>query len=139
MKIKDIEKVPLFIIAINMSVWIYSYWEKLDGSSIFISLFYILIVFLSLLIAYSIIYLIIQICFNRFAEQLLKKTVEYFHKEYQLERIEFLPKFYENISRQFSCYILIVVLLLDCFFLCKFKFSVLSVINTLIYRHGDDL
>jgi hypothetical protein len=132
MKIKDVEKVSLFIIAINMSVWIYGYWEKLDGSSIFISLF-------SLLGAYFLIYLIIQICFNSFAEQLLKKTVEYFHQENQLKRIEFHPKFYENISRQFSCYILIGVLLLDCFSLYKFKFSVLSVINTLLYRNGDDL
>jgi hypothetical protein len=132
MKIKDIEKVALLIIAINMSVWIYGYWEKLDGISIFFSLF-------SLLVAYILIYLIIQICFNSFAKQLIKKTVDYLHKEYQIKRIEFLPKFYENTSRQFSCYILIGGLLLDCFALCKFKFSVLSIINTLIYSNGDDL
>jgi translation elongation factor EF-1beta len=133
---KLVEKVLLALALINLGMWTSAYWEKLTVS-IFLG------GVISLSIAYGIMYLIVMVCMDSYAKEMIKETIDYLQKEKQVKNIElgevdFIPKFYQDISRQFRAYVLIGFILLDGFALYKFKFSMLSVINLLIMGGGSD-
>jgi hypothetical protein len=110
---RTIEKVILIAVVINLLIWGNEYWKKID-------LFYSIIGILSILM-------------NSFAEKILQKAVEYFSENYKTKKIEFSNSFYQERSREYTCYIFLALILLDGFALYKFNFSILSIVNTFIY------
>jgi hypothetical protein len=122
---RTIEKVILIVIIINLLIWGNEYWEKLD-------LFYYIVGILSILVAYFLVFLFLRILMYSFAEKILEKTVEYFSENYKTEKIKFSNSFYQERSREYTCYILLALILLDGFTLYNFNFSVLSIVNTFI-------
>lgn len=70
---KNIEKITLIFIFINIAIWLNIYWEKLFFGDFVTGI-------ISILIAYVIIYTIIRAIMNSYAEVLLEKTVTYFKK-----------------------------------------------------------
>jgi hypothetical protein len=122
---RTIETVILIVIIINLLIWGNEYWEKID-------LFYFIVGILSILVAYFLVFLFLRILMDSFAEKILQKTVEYFSENYKTEKIGFSNSFYQERSREYTCYILLALILLDGFALYKFNFSVLSIVNTFI-------
>ena len=123
--IKTIEKIIVFAIIINLLIWGNIYWGNID-------LFYFIVGILSILIAYFFVFLFLKIIMDSYAEKILQKTVEYFNENYKIEKIQFTDSFYGPRSREYTCYILLALILLDGFALYKFNFSVLSIVNTFI-------
>jgi hypothetical protein len=122
---RTIEKVILIVIVINLLIWGNEYWKKID-------LFYFIGGILSILIAYFLVFLFLGILMDSFAEKILQKAVEYFSENYKTKKIEFSNSFYQERSKEYTCYIFIALILLDGFALYKFNFSVLSIVNTFI-------
>ena len=125
--IRTIEKVILIVIIINLLIWGNEYYEKID-------LFYFILGILSILVAYFLVFLFLKVLMDSFAKKIIQKTVEYFCQNYKTQEIKFSNSFYEEKSREYTCYILLALILLDGFVLYKFNFSVLSIVNTFINR-----
>lgn len=128
---KKIEKITLLISVVNYGIWINLFWKKIDFSSAFIGL-------ISFTIAYFIIYTFIKFLVEGFTKDLLEKTVNYFHEKYKIEQFNFTYFFYSDILREFTCYIFIILLLLDTFSILKFNFSLLSVINYIVNNSNEE-
>jgi hypothetical protein len=122
---RTIEKVILIIIIINLLIWGNEYWKKID-------LFYFILGILSILIAYFLVFLVLKILMDSFAEKILQKAIEYFSENYKTKKFEFSNSFYQERSIEYTCYIFLALILLDGFALYKFNFSVLSIVNTFI-------
>jgi hypothetical protein len=122
---RTIEKSIVLGIIINLIIWGNQYWKKLD-------LFYCVLGILSILTSYFVILIFLKGCMDSFAEKILQKAVEFFAENYNTKKIEFYKPFYQDRSREYTSYIYIALIILDGFSLYKFKFSVLSIVNTLI-------
>jgi hypothetical protein len=122
---RTIEKVILIVIIINLLIWGNEYWEKIDFT-------YFIVGILSLLVAYFLVFLFLRILMDSFAKKILQKAVEYFSENFKTNKIEFSNSFYQERSREYTCYIFLALILLDTFALYNFNFSVLSIVNTFI-------
>jgi len=124
-KLNENEKASLILILINLIIWLFSYWKKLN-------MFEVIIGIIAILVAYVLVYLLVRSAIFSFAKKLLKETVNYLNKNEGMKYFEFSEHFHSALSREYIAIIFIGLLIIDGFALYKFHFSVLSIINYIL-------
>jgi hypothetical protein len=129
-KLKKIEKFSILLTIFNAGVFIFNTIYSTENT--------ITAVF-NIFTIYFLIYLILGLCMDSFAKQLLEKTVEYFKLNYSTTGFTFNRSFYNSLSRLYITYIFISFLFIDLYSIIKYKFPILSFVGYFIPNYNDEM
>jgi hypothetical protein len=129
-KLKTIEKFSILQTIFNAGVFIFNTTYSTENT---------ITTVINIFTIYFLIYLILSLCIDSFAKQLLEKTVEYFKLNYSTTGFTFNGSFYNSLSRLYTTYIFISFLFIDLYSIIKYKFPILSFFGYFIPNYNDEM